>query len=240
MSRVDDDQFLSALRQPPRPQFARELKARLDALPSGKPARRPLRAAVRLLIAAGLVFALLMAVSPEVRAQIETWVGDVIVTTFGDIQLRATNHRIAGSGTPAASVVSMPVEAAQAILPFRLPVWTPEGYVREASVTVVRYDQQGRDIGIGQKWMRPGSPDISLSIMNNAHPQLVTGPDNRGREVQLNRTKAVLFEGTWDQKTGRYGGTTLNLVWTDESRSYLLSGESIAESDLIRMANSLP
>lgn len=230
-----DDRFMLRLRQTPRPEFTESLYARLAA--QDTPRRRPVRRLLAGTAVAALLFTCLFVASPEVRAQVEAFVERVTGVTFGDVEVSVVRGTIGGSAGAPAPVETMSVGDAQAVVPFELPTWVPDGYVPDAEVDVVSYGPT--ETGVAVVWQRGDGPSITLSIMSYP-PQPVVGTSYAGREVDISGDTGVVFVGSWDAQTGQYGGDQISIVWERGGLGYFLTSEAVSETDLLRMARSFP
>jgi hypothetical protein len=241
-----DDQFLNVRYQEPKPEFAAALYQQLSQpTPKKRHAERLLRGVAYSGIAALIVVGLMWLALPEVRAQVNRYVQNFITLYFGDVQLfvqrsdtitASTNEYAFQSGH--VETTSMSISDAQALLPFDVPTWAPEGFVLADTVKVSIYSF--RDTMIALTWKREEDA-IALTILDNPTPEIPVGSSVSSRSVTVNDTEAVIFTGSWIQEgdSMRWGGEQISLVLSRDNVAYWLTSESVSEEDLIRMAESL-
>lgn len=227
-----NDDFLYALRQQPDPDFARALYHRLRTTKS-KPnrARRWLSAAA----VVGVIFAALIAASPEVRAQISQQIERLF---YGDVELRViSQERISGPGSYGRPPEHLSPIEAQAMLAHQTPTWTPEGLIQEEFVSLIRWSD--KEFGIAYRWLDAnGELQVHLAIWNNAAPQIVIGQESNSREIEINGHEGTIYNGGWEDGVWTPESST-NLVWVIDGVTYFLSSETLSQSDLLRIAESV-
>lgn len=234
------EKILHARRRSPRHNFAEQLWTGLEANERRHRQRminrRPILWAV---ISLCTVVTLLFIASPDVRAQVEQWTRTVL--QLGDVRLNIINRiTVSSSAGSAVPVETMSLVEAQAVIPFRVPQWSPDGFTLDETVSVIHYSE--REIGTGVTWRTTDdtmndAKSLVLTIFNNDQPGPVVGMTHDAQTIHINGTQGVLYSGSWD--AGRFGGTSRHLVWTQDGLSYFLSAEGVSDGDLIHIAESV-
>lgn len=201
---------------------------------------RSLRFASGMVVLA-LILALTLAVSPVVRAQVQTWVGEiggVLFTADGDYP---------GDDEPVTTVASesMSLDKARETLglTLSLPSWVPTGYVLQDEVSVPHFDD--RAVRVEITWTAPEKPSIMLNIERypeGSKSNWLVGPESI-EEVLVNGEPAGLVRGFWNADRKQWDNADgLSLYWQVGDQYYILRGfgEDISVEDLIRMAESIP
>lgn len=137
--------------------------------------------------------------------------------------------------------------AAQAILPFAVPTWAPEGYVlKENEVTVARPYTDVLHVML--KWEKTGGPTIYFEVWRgpseNWELQWMVGND-AVETILVNGQEVALVRGGWDHETHQYGPTPdVQLVWKERDLYYSLAVHHwslpVPVEDLVQMIESMP
>lgn len=228
-----NDDFLYGLKREPDPEFARVLHQRLKATSSARhaPARRWLSAVA----VVGVIFAALILASPDVRAQISQQIERLF---YGDVELRVVRSgQLSDAGSSRVPVEQVSPSDAQNVFAHKTATWIPAGLTQNEWVTLIRYSIS--EPYIAYTWVDAnGERQVSLSIWNNAAPQMVIGQGSNSREIDINGRTGTIFHGGWKDGVWTPEAST-NLVWVIDGISYSLGSESLSEADLLRMAESV-
>jgi hypothetical protein len=245
------DQFLKDYHQPPRREFTRALFQRLAS--RNTKAEKMTTRFVRSLALGGLTlllaFALTLAVSPAVRAQmldLARSVGGVAFTETGKYP-----------GVPEREVTIVPseiytlAEVRDSIgFEIALPGWVPEGYTLQDEVTVTDFSSpdSGSDVIMADlRWRNPEPWEMPITLnvswrASGQPMQWTVGPDSV-EEVLVNGQSAALVRGIWNADQRRWTSPEhLSLHWQHQGRAYQLqvTEAQITAADLIQMAESVP
>lgn len=209
--------------------------------------RKPLAHLSLALAALFLVLTIIIAASPDVRAQ----VGKVFKRIAG-ISFMQTD-RLPDAEVPAlvlnGEMVSL--EQARKMVPYvlELPSWVPEGFAFEKDVRVIpRGDLTSKSLGtwsvpVALVWRNGQGHAIVLSEqLSRGWGTIQIGP-NSAEEIKINGQPAVLIHGMWDGRTKEWSHTSmLQLTWRREGVGYRLSSSDrwVSVNDLIRIAESIP
>lgn len=249
MTEPDHDDFLTRFREPPRPEFAASLYARLhDERSTGMFAQyvTPVaRQALRYVAALCLLCGVAAATSPGVRAGMLEAVQRL--RQIGGATLVESNRgwdgahqptSAAGAPRSVAQIQRVSVTEARKRVPyaFALPTWTPEGAVLTDQVEVI-----------------DGASVIMYWTTNSEHAFILrTYPPGGGtglvgdgstEAVTVNGQPAALIRGMWDGATGQWSRPQfVTLHWTADGVTYeLLANTDVGASvgDLLRIAESI-
>jgi hypothetical protein len=241
-----NDDFLYQLREPPRPEFADALYRRIS-----QPKPTPLSsflAPKRLAFASLILFlalGLLLALSPDVRAQ----VGDVIkrigVFSFKETdqfpEIRKNTIYLHGE------LVSLEQAKTMVSYTLRIPTWVPAGFIVDKDVRVTKDEDVGGTrifvpaVPVTITWRRGQGIPIALT------QQLANGPVGPGQvgpgsveEVKVHGEPAALVRGVWNAQTQTWSQSSQTLFWRKDGIDYSLDAPlDITTNDLVRIAESL-
>jgi len=227
---------LLSLRQDPSP----ALVARVRAIPAVPEQRRwPALRWAWALTAVAVMLAVLVALSPPLRAAIES-----LQEIIGSVYLSIADRSPDTSDATIVEPQLMTLEAARAAVPFDFdhPTRGPDGWVMDEQVRV-------NDLGGGPfvkiMWSNPGHAGIVFSAspahLDDGTPvSTLIGPDSF-REIVIGGQPAVIVKGGWDHDSREWAWPDVTtLVWTVDEVKYSLSTASgeISEAELVTMAES--
>lgn len=237
-----NDRFLRSYRIAPRQAFIRSLSERLEmpekkSFGMGSMRLSPVSLGV---IAILLTFTLTFAISAAVRAQVQNWVGQV-----GGVLFTVTGDYPGGDGlVTEASSERMTLDDARTLLPFAvdLPTWTPEGYVLDENVTLLKFEDNVERVFV--QWTAPQKAHLELEIENQKpdESKWVIGPGSV-EEVLVNGMASALVRGGWHSETQQWSNPQiLHLYFPHNGQTYILSSfeKDIPVDELILIAESLP
>ncbi len=239
-----NDDFLFRLREPPRREFAEALYKRLSQ-PNPTPfSLVTLKRCALALACLLLAFGALLAISPDVRAQ----VGEVI-RRIGVYSFRETDQFPEVNGnTIYLHGQKVSLEQARAIAPFRLqvPTWVPAGFVMDKDVQITKdEDVSGTRIFVVPTpvtiiWRRDKGFPIALTQERASGSGPIRVGPGSVKEVQVNGEPAALVQGVWNAQTQTWIQSSQTLLWRRDGVDYRLGGPlDISADDLVRMAESL-
>ncbi len=237
-----------ALHRRTRPEFAQRLRYRIMQMEDVK--QQPSAARVkpwqrvfvwRAALAAVMVIALILTVSPAVRAQVLQALLDIGGLWFRPAQqIQPVDLKQVTVVVPA----SAPLEDVRAHAPFKfgVPAWVPPGYVQQTDI------HHARDYSwVAIDWNGSAQGPLSLLIQKDSlysanHP--VEAPEANVETVQVHGLPAALIKGHWDVETGQWSMQPpfLDLIWRQGDMVYSLIAHdaNLSAQDLIRMAESIP
>ena len=249
MTDPDHDDFLTRLREPPRPEFAATLYARLhDERSTGMVARyaAPIaRQALRYVAALCLVCGIAAAISPGVRAGMLETIQRI--RQIGGATFVESNQGWGGAHQPTAAVgaprsgariqrVSVTEARTRVPYAFGLPTWTPAGTVLTEQVEVVD------DASVILYWTANGEHAFILRTYPPGGGTGLVG-DGSTEAVAVNGQPAALIRGMWDGATGQWSRPQfVTLRWSVGGVTYeLLANTAVgaSEGDLLRIAGSI-
>jgi hypothetical protein len=241
----------------------------VDLWPTIQPKLRPrgralrfkrgrLVARVQALAVICVAFAVIFAVSPEVRAQ-----GGEAVRMIGQMIFRDRWPLPSTSADPKTVVEpawprGMRLDEAKTLVPFAfsVPTWAPDGYVLNGQVSVVSIPQGcTNDCKLWQVsmlWQKPLPPDNPAANMfrRDQISLRIASPEVIVNVTDLTTLEELTINGRPTALIGIYGpapaeprnpNLTKGLQWIEDNHSYMLiGGPGVAVDDLIRMAESIP
>lgn len=246
----DDDDFLRAGRERPRPEFAQALYRRLGPQPQTQRRLIPMLIK-RSLLPQRLGFGLLavvtalgvfLAASPVARAQLAGVLRVVGGVPFNEVdpQPSAPSNANVPSNVPEQT---LSLAEAQASLPFTLavPAWAPAGYTLQNDVIVYSFNE-GALTFARVAWYGDMGQVIDLRAEYPGGATWEIGPDSL-EEVTVNGAPAAVLHGMWNADTNEWVRTSaVTLSWQRGDVTYHLSSSngSTSAQVLIQMAESIP
>lgn len=240
-----NDEFLHFRREPPRREFADALYRRLS-MPNKAPAvaRLMVKRFVLAMAILALAFGALLALSPDVRAQVGEVIKRIGVFSFKETEqfpeLNQDTIYLQGQ--------RVSLEEARRTTPYTLkvPTWVPSGFVMDKDLLIHKDENVGgtrifvRLVPVTMTWRRDQGFPIALT------QELASGfgPGQVGsgsvEEVKVNGEPAALVRGVWNAQTQTWSESSQTLFWRREGVDYRLSAPlDISTNDLVRMAESL-
>ncbi len=240
------DRFLSLRREVPRPEFAAELYKRISQPCPNR--SYPFLALKRFALAFAillLAFAALLAISPDVRAQ----VGEV-VKRIGAFTFKET-EQFPDLGKNAiylqGQMVSLDQAREMAPYALKVPAWVPAGFIMDKDVLIHKDEDVGgtrilvRAVPVTMTWRHGQGVPIALT------QELASGPVGPGqvgpgsvKEVKVHAEPAALVRGVWNAQTQTWSESSQTLFWRQDRTDYRLSAPlDISANDLVRIAESL-
>jgi hypothetical protein len=244
-----NDKFLEDYRKPPRREFILALYQRLqlDNTKADKMNLKFYRSMAFGALTLLLVFTLVLAVSPTVRAQLLDF-----VTEVGGIGFIETGKY---PGTAEREVTVIPSEMFTLAtvrerigFDLALPTWVPEGYTLVDEVTVMDFTSSESDVIMAViRWRNPEPWEMPISLRvsyrTGGEPmKWIIGPESV-EEVQINGQAAALVRGVWNADAKRWDSPEhLSLHWQHNGQTYELQvvEAQVNAAELIRIAESIP
>lgn len=240
-----NDDFLYRLREPPRGEFAEALYERISQpSPARSSSSLTLKRAAMVLAMLFLAFGVLLAISPDVRAQ----VGEVI-KRIGVFSFKETDQfPELGKNTIYLQGQMVSLDQAREMAPYSLkvPTWVPAGFAMDKEVRITKDEEVGgtriivRAVPVTITWRRgPGVPiGLTQELASDFGPGQV-GPGSL-EEVKIHGEPAALVRGVWNAQTQTWSQSSQTLFWRREGVDYRLSAPlDISTNALVRMAESL-
>lgn len=188
-----------------------------------------------------LPLALAVAISPVVRAQVQTWVGEI------GGQMFTTSSDYPGDDEPVTIVKSESmslVEARETLgMVIDLPSWVPEGYAIQDKVSVLNLGDGVTRVEI--MWNSPENGAIMLNIERfpaGSESNWLVGRESV-EETLVKGEPAALVRGAWNANQKQWDNSNqLSLYWQSGENNYILRGlgEQISAETLIHMAETIP
>lgn len=237
-----DDKFLYQNRPTVRPGFGENLYARISNphLERAK-SKTTLKFALRLVVSALLLFAILFTFSQPVRAGVINWLRQIAGFEIREIDT-----------LPIAEDKSVPIpsDARDSLadilkkLPYELdlPTYVPDGFSFEDNVDLVK-------TSVFMRWINKDGDEILMLVDTDHGQQYLTGTD-AAQEIRVNGQPALLVQGgynkenIWDPNlqminiVQRKGDLIYWLIYINDSDGKF-DGTTI-KNDLIKMLGSIP
>lgn len=206
-----------------------------------------LRLATGTLLAAALLAAVTLAVSPEARARAQQlWetltIGGVTLRTEPDLpQLMQTNAVAEGQPETRDALAAIQAQTPYA---FRTPTWTPEGFgLPEDGAVIVYNGADPAEVMQVVLAFRRGDQQVFFTAVNPAGPErtYLVAPEATVEELQVNGQPAVFTATPLDDNGQPTDQPAYSLKWVQEGVTYSLQGRAgeVTRDDLVRMAESL-
>jgi hypothetical protein len=247
MNERESDDVLTQLSEPPRPEFANDLYANL-----ARGRRVPMTAHMNVTamkrlamsaIAVSLMVALMLTVSPGVRAHTEQTFRNVGGFVFdqrdhGWDSGHQANKLGGGNANSIAAPRHVSLAEAHKNVPytFAVPAWTPSGFAL-TDTQVVNGNSLILQYGNGNR------PGFVLRTFSKDGGTNVVGNDSVD-EVKINGQPAALIRGLWDGSTGNWkpDANLLTLRWSQGDVTYEMyvnTNVGVSQDDMVRIAESM-
>lgn len=241
-----NDDFLKNYKKQPRPEFARSL--RLKLLQKGDSRMKLVKPIFRYVFAALLVGLVSVAAVPSVRAEVVKIFQPMVyfVYTTEPIPTSTTPGLAAPISGEDATEDTMALDAVEEQVGFKtlLPTWLPEGFVLSQNVASIMRASD-KVIGLHVYWE---SDTSRIDVYATPEEGETTLPDvENSKIVEVNGQTAVLINlGALSQVDAGQTATVIPLSeqayvleFTQDGVHYTITGNTVTEDDLIKVAESL-
>jgi hypothetical protein len=231
-----DDDFLIQYRKPPRREFAEALYQRIskeNRIPFSLPlisVKHSLAWGVAIVC---LVFTVVLAVSPDVRAQ-----AGEIIKQIGRMTFQETPHfpEELLSGGKTENWEETTLDQARITHPdLKVPTWMPESFALQKVYVIPDND-------LMLEWGNARGDKIQLVALRYGPRYTVKAGSDSMKQVQVNGQPAALVYGSWNTLTKQWMPSKYPVLhWQQDGFVYILVGGKVAASvdNLIRIAESL-
>lgn len=234
-----NEDFLIHLQKSPRPEFAAELYRKIN-----QPAPAGPSLALRAALAASALCAAVAVtsfISPAARAAVLSLIREIGGVSFFET---ADYPGIDNPTIVPEKILSL--AEAQAELPFSisLPIWVPEGYVRDDNVRITRFSNAYTPVTITWRGKSADGSDTLLELMiGQTIGDWIVGW-NSLETVKIKGQDASLIRGMWNSNTKEWDENPetigLTLIWAKGETTYSLFSPTLSRAELIRIAESIP
>jgi hypothetical protein len=231
-----NDDFLTRLRKPPRPELEVNLYRSINQ-PAPNRFVAVQKRVWRLIVPILIIAFLTVIMSPKVRA-------DVLdaIQSVGGLWFELTNRVVPIDLTKATvyPVNSGPVNTIRDQVPFHfsIPTWVPEGFVFQNDVG------HASDYSWVMMGWNKGLINLSLMVQKDGlYTKSNPVPAGSVEQIEVNHHQAALIRGNLDLGSGKWNpdARELDLIWRQDNLVYTLPTNNLQMpvEDLIRMAESL-